>query len=51
VAKVKNAEIIGGAYGLNTEENMMQELLMNGPINAEANVPGMTWSIYSSGIL
>lgn len=51
IAKVRNAQVIGGAYGMNTEENMMQELLMNGPINAEANVPGGTWSVYSTGIL
>lgn len=35
IAKVNKAYFVGGAYGNTTEKNMMQEILMNGPVNGE----------------
>lgn len=49
-AKLNKAYFLGGAYGEVTEESMMKELLRNGPINGELQVPN-TFSMYQYGIL
>jgi hypothetical protein len=39
VAKVNKSYFIGGAYGESSERKMMKELLRNGLVNGELNVP------------
>lgn len=39
VAKVKQSYFIGGAYGESSEKKMMKEILRNGIVNGELNVP------------
>lgn len=39
VAKVTKSYFIGGAYGETTEKKIMKELLRNGIVNGELNVP------------
>ena len=51
VAKMANATIIGGAYGMPTELSIMQEILRNGPVATDFNVPGRSWGFYHGGIL
>ena len=50
VAKVKESYFIGGAYGESSEKKMMREILRNGIVNGELNVPRI-FSFYQKGIL
>lgn len=50
VARVHSSYFIGGAYGESTEKRMMKEMLKNGILNGELNVP-QVFSFYQSGIL
>ena len=38
-AKVNKSYFIGGAYGESSEKKMMKEILKNGIVNGELNVP------------
>lgn len=49
-ARVHESYFIGGAYGEASEKKMMKELLRNGILNGELNVPRV-FSYYSEGIL
>lgn len=50
VARIKESYFIGGAYGESSEKKMMKELLRNGMVNGELNVPRI-FSFYQNGIL
>lgn len=50
IAKVHKSYFIGGAYGESTEKRMMKEILRNGVVNGELQVPGV-FSFYREGIL
>ena len=50
IAKVHKSYFIGGAYGESTEKRMMKEILRNGIVNGELNVPRI-FSFYQKGIL
>lgn len=50
IAKVKQSYFIGGAYGESSEKKMMKEILRNGIVNGELNVPRI-FSFYQKGIL
>jgi hypothetical protein len=50
VAKTHSSYFIGGAYGEATEKKMMKELMRNGVINSELNVPS-AFSFYNGGVL
>ena len=50
VAKVHDSYFIGGAYGYSSEKKLMKELLRNGIVNGELNVPKV-FSFYKEGIL
>jgi len=50
VARIKESYFIGGAYGESSEKKMMKELLRNGIVNGELNVPRI-FSFYQNGIL
>ena len=39
IAKIKKSYFIGGAYGESSEKKMMKEILRNGIVNGELNVP------------
>jgi len=41
---------VGGAYGESTERRMMKDILRNGIVNGEINVPKV-FSFYQKGIL
>ena len=41
IAKVHKSYFIGGAYGESTEKRMMKEILRNGVVNGELQVPGV----------
>lgn len=49
-AKLERSYFVGGAYGEVSEESMMKELVRNGPINGELQVP-KAFSLYSTGIM
>ena len=49
-SKVKESYFIGGAYGESSEKKMMKEILRNGIVNGELNVPRV-FSYYQEGIL
>lgn len=49
-AKVLRSYFVGGAYGESSETKIMKEVLRNGVVNAELNVPS-TFSYYREGIL
>jgi len=49
-AKLANSYFVGGGYGEVTEARMMKELLRNGPVNGELQVP-KTFSLYQTGVL
>jgi hypothetical protein len=49
-AKVNKSYFIGGAYGESSEKKMMKEILRNGIVNGELNVPRI-FSFYQKGIL
>jgi hypothetical protein len=38
-SKVKESYFVGGAYGESSEKKMMKEILRNGIVNGELNVP------------
>lgn len=50
IAKIKSSYFIGGAYGESSEKRMMKEMLRNGILNGELNVPRI-FSFYQKGIL
>jgi len=50
ISKVEESYFIGGAYGQSSEEKMMKEILRNGIVNGELNVPRV-FSFYQQGIL
>lgn len=50
IAKIKESYFIGGAYGESSELKMMKEILRNGIVNGELNVPRV-FSFYQKGIL
>jgi cathepsin C len=50
IAKIKDSYFIGGAYGESSEKKMMKEILRNGIVNGELNVPRI-FSFYQKGIL
>lgn len=50
VSRVHDSYFIGGAYGESSEKKMMKEILRNGIVNGELNVPKV-FSFYSEGIL
>ena len=49
-AKVLDSYSIGGGYGQSSEKKMMKELLRNGMVNGELNVPRV-FAFYTEGIL
>ena len=49
-AKVLDSYFIGGGYGQSSEKKMMKELLRNGMVNGELNVPRV-FAFYQEGIL
>jgi hypothetical protein len=49
-ARIHESYFIGGAYGESSEKKMMKELLRNGIVNGELNVPRV-FSYYQEGIL
>jgi hypothetical protein len=49
-AKIGKSYFIGGAYGESSEKKMMKDLLRNGIVNGELNVPRI-FSFYQKGIL
>ena len=49
-ARVQKSYFIGGAYGQSSERRMMKEILRNGIVNGELNVPRV-FSFYQEGIL
>merc|ERR1712091_369692 len=49
-SKVTQSYFIGGAYGESSEKKMMKEILRNGIVNGELNVPRI-FSFYQKGIL
>lgn len=49
-AKINRSYFIGGAYGESSEKKMMKEILRNGILNGELNVPRV-FSFYQEGIL
>lgn len=49
-ATVKKSYFIGGSYGESSEKKMMKEILRNGIVNGELNVPRV-FSFYQQGIL
>jgi hypothetical protein len=50
ISRVQKSYFVGGAYGESSEEKMMKELLRNGIVNGELNVPRI-FSFYQQGIL
>ena len=50
MAKIKESYFVGGAYGASSELKMMKEILRNGIVNGELNVPRV-FSFYQKGIL
>jgi hypothetical protein len=50
VARVHDSYFIGNAYGESSEKKMMKELLRNGAVNGELQVP-QVFSFYKEGIL
>ena len=50
ISRVQESYFIGGAYGQSSEERMMKEILRNGIVNGELNVPRV-FSFYQQGIL
>ena len=50
IADVKESYFIGGSYGASSEKKMMKEILRNGIVNGELNVPRV-FSFYQQGIL
>jgi hypothetical protein len=50
IAKIRESYFIGGAYGESSEKKMMKDLMRNGIINGELNVPRI-FSFYQHGIL
>ena len=50
IARVQDSYFIGGAYGESSEKKMMKEILRNGIVNGELNVPRV-FSFYQQGIL
>ncbi len=50
ITKVTKSYFVGGAYGKSTEKKMMQEILRNGAVNGELNIPDI-FSFYKKGIL
>lgn len=50
VAKIGESYFIGSAYGESSEKKMMKEILRNGIVNGELNVPRI-FSFYQKGIL
>eukprot|EP00356_Strombidium_inclinatum_P003629 CAMPEP_0170485226 /NCGR_PEP_ID=MMETSP0208-20121228/4534_1 /TAXON_ID=197538 /ORGANISM="Strombidium inclinatum, Strain S3" /LENGTH=279 /DNA_ID=CAMNT_0010758809 /DNA_START=1218 /DNA_END=2053 /DNA_ORIENTATION=- len=50
VAKIESSYFIGGAYGESSEKKMMKDILRNGIVNGELNVPRI-FSFYQKGIL
>lgn len=50
ISKIKESYFIGGAYGESSEKKMMKEILRNGIVNGELNVPRI-FSFYQKGIL
>lgn len=49
-AKVQDSYFVGGGYGESSEKKMMKEILRNGIVNGELNVPRV-FSFYQQGIL
>jgi hypothetical protein len=49
-AKVHESYFVGGAYGYSSEKALMKELIRNGIVNGELNVPKV-FSFYKEGIL
>ena len=49
-ARVQESYFIGGGYGESSEKKMMKEILRNGIVNGELNVPRV-FSFYQQGIL
>ena len=50
VSRVQHSYFVGGAYGESSEKKMMKEMMRNGILNGELNVP-QVFSFYTSGIL
>jgi len=50
ISNVKESYFIGGGYGESSEKKMMKEILRNGIVNGELNVPRV-FSFYQEGIL
>jgi len=50
IAKTEESYFVGGAYGESSEKKMMKEILRNGVVNGEINVPRI-FSFYQKGIL
>lgn len=50
IAKTEESYFVGGAYGQSSEKKMMKEILRNGVVNGEINVPRI-FSFYQKGIL
>lgn len=50
ISKIQESYFIGGAYGESSEKKMMKEILRNGIVNGELNVPRV-FSYYQEGIL
>jgi cathepsin C len=50
IARVHESYFIGGAYGESSEKKMMKDILRNGIVNGEINVPKV-FSFYTTGIL
>ena len=50
IARIYDSYFIGGAYGNTTEKKIMKEILRNGIVNGELNVPE-EFSMYKDGIL
>lgn len=50
ISRIQESYFIGGAYGQSSEEKMMKEILRNGIVNGELNVPRV-FSFYQQGIL
>jgi cathepsin C len=50
ISDIKESYFVGGAYGESSERKMMKEMLRNGIVNGELNVPRV-FSFYQQGIL
>ena len=50
VSRINESYFVGGAYGESSEKKMMKEILRNGIVNGELNVPRV-FSYYQEGIL